>query len=148
MVLLGLAWPARQLLITVGQSWRLCLATLAGLLITGAAGWIGADRAGIVGVASGMSVGYTAVYLLTSAVAFSQSLSWGGWIAHLGRLVMTLAWFACGAWIAVRLPIGSDRDCRALGARLLILAAWMLPALVRWGRRHHWGGLFDRGADA
>jgi O-antigen/teichoic acid export membrane protein len=142
MVLLGLAWPARQSLITVGQPYRLCLATTAGLAITAVAGWIGADRAGIVGVASGMSLGYAAVYLITSAVAFSGPLGWRGWIVHLRRLATTLAWLAGGAWLAGHLPIGNEGDWAALAARALILAAWMLPALVCWGRRHHWGGLF------
>jgi O-antigen/teichoic acid export membrane protein len=141
MVLLGLAWPARQSLITVGQPYRLCLATTAGLLITAVAGWIGADRAGLVGVARGMTLGYAAVYLFTSAAALAASLGWRGWIAHLGRLARTLAWFAAGAWSAGEVPIGSEGDWRALAARSLILAAWILPALLSWGRRHHWGGL-------
>jgi O-antigen/teichoic acid export membrane protein len=143
MVLLGLAWPARQLLITVGQSYRLCLATSGGLVITAALGWIGADRAGIVGVASGMSLGYAAVYLCTSVAAFPESLGWGGWAAHLSRIATTLVWFACGAWFTGKIPVGSEGDWHAVRARLLILAAWMLPALVRWSRRHRWGGLFD-----
>ena len=96
MVLLGLAWPARQLLITIGRPYRLCLATTAGLVLTVLAGWVGADRAGIVGVAWGMSLGYATVYLLTSATAFLPALGWRGWFVHLGRLAGTLAWFAAG----------------------------------------------------
>ena len=38
MVLLGLAWPARQMLIAIGRPYRLCLATLAGLALTAVAG--------------------------------------------------------------------------------------------------------------
>jgi O-antigen/teichoic acid export membrane protein len=147
-VLLGLAWPTRQSLITVGQPYRLCLATTAGLVITAVAGWIGADRAGLAGVASGMTVGYAAVYLFTSAAALPASLGWRGWLAHLGRLATTLAWFASGAWFAGHVPISIEGDWGALAARALMLAAWMLPAVVRWGRRYHWGGLFGRGADA
>ena len=67
MVLLGLAWPARQMLITIDRPYRLCLATLAGLAVLAVAGTLGADRAGIVGVAWGMSLGYAAVSALTSA---------------------------------------------------------------------------------
>jgi O-antigen/teichoic acid export membrane protein len=148
MVLLGLAWPARQFLITVGQPYRLCLATTAGLVITAVAGWIGADRAGLVGVATGMTLGYAAVYLFTSATALPASLGWRGWIAHLSRLATTLAWFAGGAWCAGHVPIGIEGSWQTLAARSLILAAWMLPAVVSWGRRYHWGGLFGRGADA
>ena len=66
-VLLGLAWPARQMLIAIDRPYRLCLATLAGLAVLAVAGTLGADRAGIVGVAWGMSLGYAAVSALTSA---------------------------------------------------------------------------------
>src|SRR5205085_11413610 len=69
MALLGLAWPARQMLIAVGRPYRLFLTTLAGFVVTAAAGTVGADRAGIVGVAWGLSLGYSAVVLLTSPAA-------------------------------------------------------------------------------
>jgi hypothetical protein len=141
MVLLGLAWPARQLLITISQPYRLCLATTAGLVLTALAGSVGADRAGIIGVAWGMSLGYATVYLLTSASAFLPALGWRGWLDHLARLVGTLAWFAAGAFIAGHLVIGEDRRWSAFTARCVVLVVWMLPALVAWGRRHHWGGL-------
>jgi O-antigen/teichoic acid export membrane protein len=143
MVLLGLAWPARQLLITIGQPYRLCLATTTGLLLTALAGWVGADRAGIVGVACGMSLGYGAVYLLTSATAFLPALGWRGWFVHLGRLVGTLAWFGAGALFAGHLPIAGQRQWSALAARCAILIVWILPAVAAWGRRHHWGGLLE-----
>src|SRR4051812_14920061 len=42
MVLLGLVWPARQMLITVGRPYRLCLATLGGLAVVAIAGTTGA----------------------------------------------------------------------------------------------------------
>jgi O-antigen/teichoic acid export membrane protein len=141
MVLLGLAWPARQTLITVGQPYRLCLATSAGLLITAVSGWIGAGQAGIVGVAWGMTLGYAAVYLLTSAAAFLAGVGWRAWCAHLGRLGAISGWYAAGAWISTRAPLAGEGHSRALALRALILAAWLLPALVCWGRRHHWGGL-------
>ena len=38
MVLLGLAWPARQMLIAIDRPYRLCLATSLGLALTAAAG--------------------------------------------------------------------------------------------------------------
>ena len=38
MLLLGLAWPARQMLITINRPYRLCLATLLGLALTIVAG--------------------------------------------------------------------------------------------------------------
>ena len=144
MVLLGLAWPARQLLITIGRPYRLCLVTTAGLVLTALAGWVGAERAGIVGVAWGMSLGYAAVYFFTSAAAFVPALCWRGWIVHLGRLAGTLAWFAAGALIAGHVPIGGNETRRweAFAARCALLVVWMLPALAAWGRRHHWGGLF------
>jgi hypothetical protein len=141
MVLLGLAWPARQFLITIGQPFRLCLATIAGLVLTAVAGWVGAGHAGIVGVAWGMSLGYSSVYLITSATAFLPALGWLGWLVHLGRLAGALAWFAGGFLIASQLSIGQEGHWEAFAARCVVLAVWMLPALVAWGRRHHWGGL-------
>jgi O-antigen/teichoic acid export membrane protein len=154
MVLLGLAWPARQLMITVNRPYGLCLVTLGGLVVTAVAGVFGADHAktAIVGVAWGMSLGYASVYVLTSAAAFVPSLGWRGWLDHQGRIVMTLAWFATGAVIACHVPLpgGSEGGgmvawWTALAGRCGILAAWGLPALARWGRRYQWGGLFDRG---
>ena len=143
MVLLGLAWPARQLLITIGQPYRLCLATTAGLAMTVLAGWVGADRAGIVGVAWGMSLGYAAVYLLTSAAAFYRpalGLGRAGSSISAG-LPRTLAWFAAGAWIAGHAPIAEPRQWLTFAGRCVVLVVWMLPALIAWGRRHQWGGL-------
>jgi O-antigen/teichoic acid export membrane protein len=146
MILLGLAWPARQLLIAIDRPYRLCLATTLGLLLTAVAGLAGADRAGIVGVARGMSLGYGSVYLLTSVTAFVPALGWRGWLAHQGRIATTLAWFTAGALFAGHIPIDGPGRRGAFAWRCLILALWMLPALATWGRRHHWGGLFDRGA--
>jgi O-antigen/teichoic acid export membrane protein len=140
MLLLGLTWPARQTLITIGRPYRLCLATTAGFLIAAAAGCIGADRAGITGVAWGMTLGYAGLYLFTSGVAFVGALGWPGWLGHLGRLAPTLAWFAAGAIVASHAPLQGG-PWPALAARVAILAVWIFPALRRWGRRHHWGGL-------
>jgi O-antigen/teichoic acid export membrane protein len=141
MILLGLAWPARQFLITIGRPYRLCMATTAGLTCTALAGLIGADRAGIVGVAWGMTIGYAAVYLLTSATAYVPGLGWWGWLVHQGRITAVLAWFAAGAAAAGHLTLGAGRPVWfTLVGRSVLLAAWMLPPLVAWGRRHRWGG--------
>jgi hypothetical protein len=145
MILLGLAWPARQMLITIDRPYRLCLATTLGLLVTAIAGLAGAGHAGIVGVAWGMSAGYASVFLLTSATAFVPALGWRGWLAHQGRLAATLAWFAAGALVADHVPIDGAGRWGVFAWRCLILVLWMLPALATWGRRHQWGGLLARG---
>ena len=103
-VLLGLAWPARQMLITIERPYRLCLATLAGLAVLAVAGTLGADRAGIVGVAWGTSLGYAAVSALTSATAFVPTLGWRAWLSHQARLARTLAWYAAGTILAAHVP--------------------------------------------
>jgi len=136
-VLLGLAWPARQMLITIERPYRLCLATLAGLAVLAVAGTLGADRAGIVGVAWGTSLGYAAVSALTSVTAFVPTLGWRAWLSHQARLARTLALFASGTILAAHAPI-------PFAARCAVLAAWILPPLWLWGRRHAWGGLLDR----
>jgi len=144
MLLLGLAWPARQMLIAVERPYRLCLATLLGLALTAAAGTVGADRAGIVGVAWGMTAGYSAVYLLTSAVAFVRPLGWRAWLAHLARLGVTLLPFVAGALATERFPLPALPLVATFAARCTLLAAWLLPVLWMWGRAHDWGGLRGR----
>ena len=144
MIALGLAWPARQLLIAIDRPYRLFSATSLGLAATFLGGWIGAERAGIVGVAQGTSIGYTVVALLTSGAAFVPALGVMGWGAHLGRLAFSLAWFAAGAGIASHVPIGNAGPWAGFTIRCGVLAAWLLPSLWVWGRRHGWGGVFDR----
>jgi O-antigen/teichoic acid export membrane protein len=145
-VLLGLAWPARQMLIAVGRPGLLLLATLAGLSLTAVAGAIGADRAGIVGVASGMTIGYAAVSALTVAAAIVPALGWRAWFAHQVRLVHTLSWYASGALFSAHLPLVGPGRWDGFAIRCAILTAWTLPALWIWGRRHGWGGILARGS--
>jgi O-antigen/teichoic acid export membrane protein len=143
MILLGLAWPARQMLIAIERPYRLCLATLAGLALTAAAGAVGAERAGIVGVAWGMSIGYAAVYVLTSAAAFAQPLGLRAWTTHLVRLAGSILPFLAGAFLTSWMPIRGVSSWVDFAARCAILAAWGLPLLWLWGKQHQWGG-FNR----
>lgn len=144
MVLLGLAWPARQMLITVGRPYLLCLATLAGLAVTAVAGSIGADRAGIVGVAWAMTIGYACVSLFTTAAAVVPWLGWVEWVRHLARLALTLAGFTAATLLTTHAPLGLSGRWFDLAARVLFLAAWLLPTLWVWGARHGWGGVWER----
>lgn len=140
-LLLGLAWPARQMLIALGHPYRLAVATLIGLGVAAAAGIVGADRAGIVGVAWGMTVGYAAVALLTSAAATIPTLGFLAWVGHVARLGRTLAGLAAATLATTHIPLGLDAFWPDFAVRCLILAAWILPTAWCWGRRHDWGGL-------
>ncbi|WP_422926904.1 lipopolysaccharide biosynthesis protein [Singulisphaera sp. PoT] len=140
-VLLGLAWPARQMLITIERPYRLGLATLAGLAVIAAAATLGADRAGIVGVAWGMSIGYAAVALFTSAAAIVPHLGYRTWLRHLGHLGTTLVWFLSATLITAHLPLGGMNRWAELAIRCSILASWGLPTLWVWGSRNDWGGM-------
>jgi O-antigen/teichoic acid export membrane protein len=143
-LLLGLAWPARQMLIAVGRPYTLALATLIGLAITALAGTIGADRGGIVGVAWGMTIGYAAVAWLTGAAACVPRLGWRPWWTHQFKLARTLIGFACGTALASHAPLPHLARWPEFAARCLILLAWLLPTLWFWGRRHGWGGFGTR----
>src|SRR5262249_10229002 len=142
MILLGLAWPARQMLITIDRPYRLCLATLAGLALAIPAGGLGARAAGLVGGGWGMSVGYGLVYVFTSATAFGAVLGRFGLVEHYMRLAGCIAWYAAGALIAAHVPLPVRGEWAELAARSAVLAAWILPPLLHWGRKHEWGGLF------
>ncbi len=137
MMLLGLAWPARQMLITVGRPYRLALATLAGLAIVAGAGAFGALHAGIVGVAWGMTAGYASVYLATSFTAYAGALGWRGWLRHESRLALIIGGFAAAAIVSAHAPLNLSR-WPALAARTLLLAALGLPQLWLLGRRLGW----------
>jgi O-antigen/teichoic acid export membrane protein len=125
MILLGLCWPARQMLIAVGRPYSLCAATLAGLAVLATAGIAGADRWGIVGVAGGASVGYAAIFLLTTAVAWIPDLGLRGWASGLSRIAGPLAWSALGTTLALR--------CPSLSWAMTLLVAWTAaPAWQAW----------------
>ena len=146
-LLLGLTLPCREAMIAVDRPYRLALATLPGVVIAALAGAFGASRAGIVGVAWGMTLGYAAVYLVNGASALGVGLGCRGWLVHQIRLARSVGWFASGALLAAHLPIlGSG--WRGFALRVAILAAWSLPALLIWGHAHGWGGLRRRGGDA
>jgi O-antigen/teichoic acid export membrane protein len=142
-LLLGLAWPARQMLITIERPYRLALLTLIGLGITVAAGVVGAAWAGIVGVAWAMTVGYASVFLLTGATAFVPIVGFRVWAAHLLRLALILGWAVGGVALASVFTIGLGPYPDA-AIRLAVLAGWLLPALAFWGRRQGWGGLLPQ----
>ena len=94
MFLLGLAWPARQMLITIGRPYRLCLGTLVALALTAGFGLLGADRAGIVGRGVGDVGRLSVVFCVTSAIAIVPDLGPTAWLAHIGRLSIPTLWFA------------------------------------------------------
>ncbi len=139
-LLLGLAWPARQMLITIGRPYTLALATLAGLVVATVAGAIGADRGGIVGVAWGMTCGYAAVAWLTGAAACVPILGWRPWWTHQANLARTLVRFGVATWLTAHVPMGSLGRWSEFAIRCVILLGWLLPTLWFWGRRHGWGG--------
>lgn len=144
MLLLASAWPARQFLITIDRPYRLFAATAIGLAAAWVAGTIGADRGGIVGVAWGMTIGYSCIYLLTTFTAFAPALSPRGWLELQGRLAATTVWYAASAVVAAHVPLGNPPRYLEYALRPAILAILAGPMLWRWGVRHEWGGLFRR----
>lgn len=140
MVLISLAWPARQLLITIGKPYRLFLVTLAALIVIAALGSLGALRGGIVGLAWGMSGGYAIAYALTSGVALAIPLGVRAWLSHQARLCCWLAWFTGGVWLAAHAPIELPR-WYDLPLRAVILAAWTVPPLWILWKQNGWVGL-------
>jgi hypothetical protein len=143
MVLLGLAWPARQMLIAVGRPYRLALATLVGLWLSAEAGIVGAARAGIVGVAWGMTIGYSAVYLATSATALGRPLGWRPWLVHQARLAVILGGYGAAAIISAHVPLPFPHGLDWI-ARCAILGILGLPPLFLWARHHGWAGVFEK----
>ena len=140
-VLLALAWPARQVLITLGRPFLLFAATIAGFIVTFATGAIGVERSGIVGLAAGMSVGYASVFALTTAAAIVPFLGWFAWAAHLGRLSRNALVFITGTLVVAHVPIWFESGLADAALRLTLLLGWLIPTLLLWGNRHQWGGL-------
>ena len=134
MLLLGLAWPARQMLIAIDRPYRLAAATLAGLVLTAGAGLIGAGRAGIVGVAWGMTAGYAAVFLITGLTAFVPYVGLRDWSRHLLRLIGIIGWMAAGVTLISFFTTGHGAWLD-LSAHLGLLVAWIAPPLAFWGWR-------------
>ncbi|MFO0957080.1 MAG: oligosaccharide flippase family protein [Isosphaeraceae bacterium] len=143
-VLLGLAWPARQMLIAVNRPYRLAAAMFAALALIAGIGTFSARRWGIVGVAWSMTIGYAAVYAFTSLVAFRTILGDRAWWLHQARVMADLAWYSAGAIAAAHLPLPAMNRWIDFSLRCSLLAAWVAPRLWSWGRKHRWGGLFDR----
>ncbi len=140
MLLIGLTWPARQMLITIERPYRLFFATLLGLAVTTIAGMIGADRAGNTGVAWGMTIGFTSVCLITEGAAYHHLLGWREWAAHLGRLIAILG---CAATIVLAASL-VDPGFGMWGdvvVRLAIVCGISIPALWFWARKQGWDGL-------
>ena len=140
-VLLALAWPARQVLITLGRPLQLFLATTAGFVLTALTGILGVDHAGIVGLAWGMSLGYATVFLMTTAAAIVPVLGWLDWAKHLGRLARNALVFLVLTMLVTHISTGMDAGLPDYAARLVLLLGWLIPALWLWGNRHNWGGL-------
>ena len=131
MVLLGVAWPARQMLIAVKRPYRLCLATLAGLAFVAECGAIGAGVGGMIGVARGMSLGYAGVTLLTSSSAFVSLIGWRGWLRHAWKITISMGGFAAAAMIAAHSPMNLSRIAETL-ARAGILGLLCVPLFAAW----------------
>ncbi len=144
MILLGMAWPARQMLIAIGRPYLLFLATLVGLAATIAFGIVGADHGGFVGVAWAMSAGYASVFLFTSAASALPFVGLGGWLRHLGRLARWLAGMTLATLLTAHIPLGSAHSWNDAALRGLLLSAWLLPTAGWWAHRHGWGGIWER----
>jgi O-antigen/teichoic acid export membrane protein len=130
-LILSLAWPARQMLIAVHRPFRLLLATGIGLGIVSACGAAGALHGGMFGVAWGMSLGYTCVFLTTGAAAFVPLLGWRVWLRHVTAISGIVLWFVCGALLADQVN-SSSSTIAAIFPRTLTLAIWSLPAFWRY----------------
>ncbi len=130
-----------DIVITLDRPVRLFVITVLSLALTAELGILGAGRAGIVGVAWAMTIGYSIVSILTSAAALVPEVGGPAWIVHQGRLIGALGWYLAGALFAAHVPLPRSGRIVDVILRTLILAAWGLPSLWVWGRRHDWGGL-------
>jgi hypothetical protein len=124
MLMLALAWPARQLLIAIERPWRLLGATALGLMVMGFGVFAGV-RAGVVGVAWGVTAGSAGVLIATSAAAFG-----GGLAGHLGRLARGIAVPTAVGLIAAHGPLPAGGGLVGDAARGLIAGLGVGPTLV------------------
>lgn len=138
MLLLALAWPARQALVTVGRPYLLSGLAAVGIVVAAVAGWVGTSRAGLVGVSWAMTAGYATVFALTSLAALRAALGWRGWLRHLARVLAWSCWALAGAGIADATPWNLGDSWSDLAGRAAVLAAWVLPALGAWAHRQGW----------
>lgn len=145
-VLLGLAWPSRQMLIAVGRPWRLLLATGVGLAVAVFCVWRGVRSGSLEGVAWGMSAGGAAVYGLTSLAALGPALGAAGWVRHQTRIGLWLGGFALAAGVALQVKLEGARDVGGLAGRAVVLAGLVGVPLAVWAARM--GGIrrFGKGA--
>lgn len=137
MLLLGLAWPARQMLIALGRPGRLLVATGLGLAITALVGTIGARSGGIVGVAWGMSLGFGCTSILTSATAFVPELGWRAWRRHSTRVLGIIGLFGLGTQATLALVAGPEHGLAAVLSRSLAVAVWLVPGMAWWAWGRH-----------
>src|SRR5581483_11376291 len=81
----------------------------------------------------GMTVGYSAVFVATSAAALVPTLGVRCWLLHLARVAMISAWFAIWAIVAER----AGEGVTGWTASLAVLIAATAPfgvAAWRWRR--------------
>ncbi|MDX2036641.1 MAG: hypothetical protein SFX72_08310 [Isosphaeraceae bacterium] len=135
MTLLGTAWPARQLSITLGRNLALTTSAAIGLAAAAAAGiWCG-DRWGLVGVAWGTSLGHAVAALAVGATAFVPRLGLRDWISHVARLHLLGLWAAASVIATDHIALG-DLDPRlAAPVRAAIFTAGFAVAVAVWGAR-------------
>jgi hypothetical protein len=136
MVLLGMAWPARQMLIAIGHPFRLCGATTLSLAVAAGATALGADRAGIVGVAWGMSIGGAAVFATTGLAAYAPVLRERASARELARLAAWLVGFTVATLATAHVPLGFLRAWADAAARAALLLVWLGPTCAWWLRTH------------
>lgn len=128
MLFLGLTWPSRQLLIALGRPARLALATLAGLVPLALAGWLGAARGGLPGLAWGVSFGQLLLYLSLSAAALAPVLRAREWTRHVALVLAVAGAPLAAAWAVAVLPVRLDSLSLLARAGGLVLS--LVPAAV------------------
>jgi O-antigen/teichoic acid export membrane protein len=133
MVVLGMAWPARQMLLAANRPYRLFLASLAGAGLVAECAILGAGRAGMVGVAWGMTAGYLGVFLLTTMASFGPTLGRSALMGHFARMSSIAGAPAVAALIAAHAPLGMS-DWREWAVRGVLLSGLSVPSAVLWAR--------------